>query len=136
MAVLISDTPNLCAQIKAGKTTAPGRMLVILLEQRGADGSIVTPTPGTFTSKVQGTPSSRFGDVFGDAVDAKCAFSKFSTTSVQISVATVGPADASVSGTISATFDSGDSLSGTFSATSTCDEAAVDTWLNANPKCG
>jgi hypothetical protein len=69
-------------------------------------------------------------------VDAKCAFNKFSTTNVQIDVTSVGTGGASMSGTVSATLDSGDSLSGTFSASSTCDEAAVDAWLNASPKCG
>jgi hypothetical protein len=110
--------------------------LIILLEQRGTDGAIVVPTPGSFTSSGQGTPSSRYGDVFGGSVDAKCAFSKFSSTSMTIDVGTVGAAGASVSGTISATFDNGNSLSGSFSASATCDEAAVDAWLNANPKCG
>jgi hypothetical protein len=136
IAVLVSDTPNLCAQITSGKTTAPGRMLGVVLEQRGADGAIVMPTPGTFMSKGQGTPSSRYGDVFGDSVDAKCAFNKFFTTSVQIGLSTVGAAGTSVGGTVSATLDSGDSLSGTFSAATTCDETAVDAWLNASPKCG
>ncbi len=61
-AILISDTPDLCAQITSAKTTAPGRLLAVRLEQRDCIGGIVPITAGTFTRQGEGAPSSRFGD--------------------------------------------------------------------------
>jgi hypothetical protein len=48
-AVLISDTPNLCAQITSGKSTAPARMLIVLggRVHRDADaGDVHLDEPG------------------------------------------------------------------------------------------
>lgn len=119
-AILISSTPRLCDQIVSGKTTAPGKFLIISLEQ-------VPLAPGTFT-----TTTSPRGDVYFSAVDARCAFSKEFTDRVQIDVSQVGPP---VAGTFTAHYQNGDAISAVFSASASCDEPAVDTYLNRSPTC-
>jgi hypothetical protein len=119
-AILISSTPRLCDQIVSGKTTAPGELLIISLEQ-------VPLATGSFT-----TTSSPRGDVYFSAVDARCAFSKESTDQVQIDVSQVGPP---VAGTFTAHYQNGDAITAVFSASASCDEVAVDTYLNRNPTC-
>jgi hypothetical protein len=90
-ALLLSDTPDFCAQITSGKTTAPGRFLIVLLEQTDANGAVVPVTPGTFTRASSGSTNAK---------------------------------------------DGGDAQTGNFSVSSTCDQTAVDKYLNANPVCG
>jgi hypothetical protein len=134
-AILVSDTPDLCAQITSGKTTAPGRLLILRLEQRDAGGAITAITPGTFVDQGEGA-ASRFGQVYGDAVDAACAFAKLSTDQVQIDVTSVGSGGAPLTGTFGARdTSSGGSIGGSFSVSSGCDETAVDAYLNRNPTC-
>lgn len=119
-AILISSTPRLCDQITSGKTTAPGKLLIISLEQ-------VQLATGTFS-----TTTSPRGDVYFSAVDAQCAFSKEFTDQVQINVSQVGPP---VAGTFTAHYQNGDAITAVFSASASCDEAAVDFYLNRNPTC-
>jgi len=119
-AILISSTPRLCDQIVSGTTTAPGAFLIISLEQ-------VPLATGRFT-----TTNSPRGDVFFSAVDARCAFSKEFTDQVQIDVSQVGPP---VAGTFTAHYANGDAITAVFSASASCDEPAVDTYLNRNPTC-
>jgi hypothetical protein len=134
-AVLISDTTGLCDQIVAGKRSAPGRSLLIRLEQRGDDGAIVPIEPGDFSPTDEGAASSRYGDVYADAVDDECGFTKGFTNQVAIDVTSVGDDAASVEGSVTAHYTNGDVISGTFAASSTCDEEAVDRYLNAAPAC-
>jgi hypothetical protein len=134
-AILISDTPNLCAQITSSKTTAPGRLAIISLQQNGADGSVVDLSEGQFEAQGQGTPSSRFGEVFLSGVDAQCGFDKLSADQSSIQVTAVGQKSSPVSASIDVHFTSGDALQGSISASAGCDEAAVDEYLNHNPKC-
>lgn len=119
-AILISSTPRLCDQIVSGLTTAPGKLLIISLEQ-------VPLATGTFS-----TTTSPRGDVYFSAVDARCAFAKEDTDQVQIDVSQVGPP---VVGTFTAHYPNGDTISGAFSASASCDEPAVDLYLNRNPTC-
>jgi len=135
-AILISDTPDLCAQISSGKTTAPGRLAIISLQQNGADGSVVDLDVGQFGSEGQGTPSSRYGEVFLSGVDAQCGFNKLFSDQSSIQVTSVGPKSSPVSVSIDVRFTSGDALQGTVSASAGCEEAAVDAYLNGSPKCG
>jgi hypothetical protein len=136
-AILISDTPGLCAQITSGKTTAPGRLLAVRLEQRDGAGGIVSLTAGTFTRQGDGLPSSRFGDVYASAVDAACQFNKLFTDAVQIDITSIGQGGATLGGSIiTAHYADGESLTGGIAASSSCDEGAVDTYLNRNPTCG
>lgn len=132
-ALLLSDTPNLCAQITSNKTTAPGRLLIVRLEQRDASGAVVAVTPGTFTRSGEGTPSSRFADVYGGAVDSACSFSKASAGTVSVTVTDAGT---SLGGSLDSHLTNGDAQQGAFSVSATCDETAVDKYLNANPVCG
>jgi hypothetical protein len=134
--ILISDTPNLCAQISSGKTTAPGRLAVVLLQENAADGSVVDLDVGQFMTQGQGSPSSRYGEVFLSGVDAQCGFNKLFSDQSSIQVTSVGPKSSPVSVSIDVHFTSGDALQGTVSASAGCDEAAVDEYLNGNPKCG
>jgi hypothetical protein len=85
-AILISDTPNLCAQITSGKTTAPGRLVIVSLQENGADGSVVDLTVGQFVTQGQGSPSSRYGEVFLSGVDAQCGFNKLFSDQSSIQV--------------------------------------------------
>lgn len=119
-AILISSTPRLCDQITSGKTTAPGKFLVISLEQ-------VPLATGTFS-----TTTSPRGDVYFDQVDAQCKFTKDFTDQIQIDVSQVGPP---VVGTFTAHYQSGDAITAVFSASASCDEVAVDTYLNRSPTC-
>jgi hypothetical protein len=135
-AILISDTPNLCAQITSGKITAPGRVAIVSLQENGADGSVVDLTVGQFVTQGQGTPSSQYGEVFLSGVDAQCGFNKLFSDQSAIQVTSVGPKSSPVSASIDVHFTSGDALRGTTSASAGCDEAAVDEYLNGNPKCG
>ena len=135
-AILISDTPNLCAQITSGKTTAPGRLAIVSLQESGADGSVVDLDVGQFVTEGQGTPSSRYGEVFLSGVDARCGFNKLSSTQSSIQVTSVGPNSSPVSASINVHFTSGDALQGIVSASAGCGEAAVDEYLNGTPKCG
>lgn len=132
-ALLFSDTPGLCAQIASGKTTAPGRLLIVRLEQRDSSGAIVALTPGSFTRAGEGAPSSRFADVYGTGVDASCVLSKAFADTVQ---ATVTAAGATLTGSLDAHLTDGDAQTGAFSVSATCDETAVDAWLNKSPSCG
>lgn len=132
-ALLFSDTRGLCAQITSGKTTAPGRLLIVRLEQRDSSGAIVALTPGTFTRTGQGTASSRFADVYGSAVDAACTFSKAFAGTVQVTVTAAG---ATLAGSLDSHLTNGDAQTGSFSVSASCDETAVDTYLNSNPTCG
>jgi hypothetical protein len=132
-ALLFSDTAGLCAQITSGKTTAPGRLLIVRLEQRDASAAVVALTPGTFTRSGEGTPSSRFADVYGSAVDANCVFSKAFAGTVQAIVTAAG---ATLDGSLDAHLTNGDAQTGAFSVSATCDETAVDAWLNKSPTCG
>ncbi len=125
-AVLISDTPGLCAQITSGKTTAPGRLLAVRLEQ---PEPVTTGTFGT-------AGASHYGDVYASSVDAACSFDKLFTDAVEIDITSAGDAGATLSGSITAHYTDGESLTGQFSASSGCDETAVDTYLNRNPTCG
>jgi hypothetical protein len=134
-AVLLSDTPNVCAQITAGKTPAPGRIVLVRLEQRGADGAITALSAGSFDGTGEGQPSSRFADVYGSAVDAACHLTKFFQNREVISVTQVDSGSTPIAGSIDVTFDSGDSLKGSFSVSATCDETAVDAWLNGSARC-
>jgi hypothetical protein len=134
-AILISDTPNLCAQITSGKTTAPGRLAIISLQENGADGSVVDLDVGQFVTQGQGTPSSRYGEVFLSGVDAQCGFNKLFSDQSSIQVTSVGPKSSPVSASINVHFTSGDTLRGSVSASVGCDEAAVDEYLNGSPKC-
>jgi hypothetical protein len=131
-AILISDTPDLCTQITSGKTTAPGRLLAVRLEQSDGSGAVVQVTTGTFTGT--GT-ASRYGDVYASSVDAACQFDKLFTDAVEIDITSVDDAGATLSGSITAHYTDGESLTGHFSASSSCDETAVDTYLNRNPTC-
>jgi hypothetical protein len=135
-AILISDTPNLCAQITSGKATAPGRLAIISLQENGADGSVVDLSVGQFLTQGQGTPSSRYGEVFLSGVDAQCGFNKLFSDQSSIQVTAVGPKSSPVAVTLDVHFTSGDTLQGSISASVGCDEAAVDEYLNSNPKCG
>ena len=137
-AILLSDTPNLCEQITAHVTTAPGRLAIIALEQRGADGTIEDLGSGVFLSTGQGDPSSAWGDVFLSRVTASCGFGKLFSDQSSIRVTSVGPKSAPVSLSLDVHFTSGDSLQGNASAlaSETCDETAVDEYLNRNPTCG
>jgi hypothetical protein len=135
-AILISDTPNLCAQITSGKTTAPGRLAILSLQENGADGSVVDLDVGKFVTQGQGSPSSRYGEVFLSGVNAQCAFNKLFSDRSSIQVTTVGPKSSPVTASIDVHFTSGDALQGTVSAYAGCDEAAVDEYLNGTPKCG
>jgi hypothetical protein len=135
-AILISDTPNLCQQITSGKTTAPGRLLIVSLEEHGADGSVVDLDTGQFVTQGQGTPSSRYGEAFLSAVDAQCNFDKLFSDQSSIQVTSVGSKSSPVSVSINVHFTSGDALQGSISASTGCDEATVDEYLNGNPTCG
>jgi hypothetical protein len=135
-AVLISDTPNLCAQIASGKTTAPGRLVIISLQENGADGSVVDLEPGSFVTQGQGMASSKYGEVFVSGVDAQCAFSKLFSDQSSIQITAVGLKSSPVSASIDVHFTSGDSLQGSISASVGCDEASVDKYLNRSPQCG
>jgi hypothetical protein len=135
-AIVISDTTNLCAQITSGKTTAPGRLVIVSLQENGADGSVVDLTVGQFVTQGQGSPSSRYGEVFLSGVDAQCGFNKLFSDQSSIQVTSVGPKSGPVSASIDVHFTSGDALQGSVSASTGCDEAAVDEYLNDNPKCG
>ena len=132
-ALLFSDTAGLCAQITSRKTTAPGRLLIVRLEQRDSSGAIVALTAGAFTRTGEGAASSRFSEVYGSAVDASCAFSKAFADTVQVSVTAAG---ATLAGSLDAHLTNGDAQSGAFSVSATCDETAVDAWLNSSPTCG
>lgn len=134
-AILISDTADLCAQITSGKTTAPGRLAIISLQENGADGSVVDLSAGQFEARGQGTPSSRFGDVFLSKVDAQCGFDKLATDRSSIQVTAVGEKSSPVSASIDVHFTNGDALRGSISASVGCDEVAVDEYLNHSPKC-
>jgi hypothetical protein len=134
-AILISDTPNLCAQIVSGKTTAPGRLAIVSLQENGADGSVVDLDAGPFVTQGQGTPSSRYGEVFLSEVDAQCQSNKLFSDQSSIQVTAVGPKNDPVSAAINVHFTSGDALRGSISASVGCDEAAVDGYLNGSPKC-
>jgi hypothetical protein len=133
--VLISDTEDLCAQIESGKRVAPGRVLVMQLEQRDDDGALVPVEAGQFAPSDDATASSRYGDVFADAVDSECAFTKLFANQVAIDVGKVGDDGASVDGTLTAHYTNGEALAGKFSASASCDAAAVDRYLNASPSC-
>jgi len=135
-AILLTDTPNLCAQITSRKTTAPGRLVIVALEQSAADGSLVYLDPGQFTDQGQGTPLSHYGEVFLGDVDVQCHYSKLFTDQSSIQVTAAGPKSSPVSLTLDVHFTSGDSLKGSISATTECDETAVDTYLNSSPICG
>jgi len=136
-AILVSDTTNLCAQITAGKTTAPGRLVVVSLQRNGADGKVVDLDVGQYAKDGQGTPSSRYGELFLSGVDAQCAFEKSSASDrSSIHVTSVGPGSTQVSVTVDVHFASGDELQGSISASTGCDEAAVDQYLNSSAKCG
>ena len=111
-AILISDTSNLCAQITSGKTTAPGRLAIISLQENGADGSVVDLDPGQFVTQGQGTPSFRYGEVFLSGVDAQCGSSKLFSDQSSIQVTSVGPKSSPVSASIDVHFTSGDTLRG------------------------
>ncbi|HWZ87885.1 MAG TPA: hypothetical protein VNW92_03520 [Polyangiaceae bacterium] len=135
-AILISDTPNLCAQITSGQTTAPGRLVIVRLEQRDANAAITALTSGTFTTTGEGTPSSRYGDVSVSGVDAQCGFSKDFTDQVSIEVTAAGADGTSATVDLNAHFSQGGSLMGGVTASVPCDQTAVDDYLNRNPKCG
>jgi hypothetical protein len=135
-AVLLSDTPGLCNQITSSKTTAPGSVVIISLQENAADGSVVDLEVGSFVTQGQGTVSAKYGEVFVSGVDAQCGFSKLSSDQSSIRVTAVGPGSRPVSASIDVHFTSGDSLQGSISASSGCDEAAVDAYLNRTPKCG
>jgi hypothetical protein len=135
-ALLVGDTPNLCAQFTAGKVSAPSRLVSIRLEQRDASGSIVPLTPGTFSADGESMPNSRFGDVYVSGVNAQCGFDKDSTDQVSIQVTAVSASDNSISISLTAHFKSGASLTGSVSATGGCDQVVVDNYLNSSPKCG
>jgi hypothetical protein len=135
-AILISDTPNLCSQITSAKTTAPGRLAIVLLQENGADGSVVDLDAGQFVTQGQGTPSSRYGELFVSGVDAQCQFDKLVSDQSSIQVTAVGPKSSPVSASIDVHFSSGDALHGSISASADCDEAAADEYLNRNPQCG
>jgi hypothetical protein len=134
-AILLSDTPNLCQQITSGITVAPGRFVTMSLEEAAADGSVVDLDPGEFLTQGQGMPSTRYGEVFLSAVDAQCNFNKLFSDQSSIQVTSAGPKSSPVSVSVDVHFTSGDSLQGNVSATTGCDEAAVDEFLNRNPKC-
>jgi hypothetical protein len=134
-AILMSDTPDLCQQITSGITAAPGRLVGVSLEETAADGSVVDLDPGQFVTQGQGMPSSRYGEVFLSEVDAQCNFNKLFSDQSSIQVTSVGPKSSPVSVSIDVHFTSGDSLQGSISAATGCDEAAVDEYLNRNPKC-
>jgi hypothetical protein len=134
-ALLVSDTLDLCQQITSRVTTAPGRLVIVSLEQAGADGAVAELQPGQFLAQGQGTPLSRYGEVFLNAVDAQCGFDKLFSDQSSIQVDSVGPAGSSLSVSLDVHFTSGDSLQGSLSATASCDEAAVDEYLNGGPKC-
>jgi hypothetical protein len=135
-AILVSDTPNLCQQITSGTTTAPGRLMVVSLEEHGPDGSVIDLNEGQFVTDGQGTPSSRYGEAFLSQLDAQCSFNKLFSDQSSIQVTSVGPNSAPVTVSIDVHFTSGDSLQGTISATTGCDESAVDEYLNTSPHCG
>jgi len=136
-AILVSDTADLCTQIMAGKTTAPGRLVVISLQRNGADGKVVDLDVGQYASNGQGTPSSRYGALFLSGVDAQCAFEKSSESDrSSIQVTSVGPGSTQVSVTVDVHFASGDEIQGRVSASTGCDETAVDQYLNSSAKCG
>jgi hypothetical protein len=135
-AILMSDTPNLCEQITSGKTTAPGRLVIVSLEETGSDGSVVDLDPGQFVTQGEGTPGSRYGEMFLSAVDAECIFNKLFSDQSSIQVTAAGPKSDPVTVSLDVHFTSGDTLQGTVSAATGCDEAAVDEYLNGNPKCG
>ena len=135
-AILMSDTPNLCEQITSGKTTAPSRLVIVSLEETGSDGSVVDLDPGQFVTQGEGTPGSRYGEMFLSAVDAGCNFNKLFSDQSSIQVTAAGPKSDPVTVSVDVHFTNGDSLQGTVSAATACDEAAVDEYLNGNPKCG
>jgi len=135
-AILVSDTPDLCAQIGSGKTTAPGRLIVVSLEEHAADGAITDLSVGSFVVDGQGSPSSRYGELFLSRVDAKCQFDKLFTDQSSIQVTQVGSNSAPVTVSVDVHLTSGESLAGSISATAGCDEAAVDRYLNTSPQCG
>jgi len=134
-AILLSDTPSLCNQITSGKTTAPGSLVIISLQENAADGSVVDLELGSFVTHGQGTASAKYGEVFVSGVDAQCGFDKLSSDQSSIQVTSVGPKSRPVSASINVHFTSGDSLQGNIAASIPCDEAAVDAYLNRNPKC-
>lgn len=135
-AILLSDTPDLCGQIMSGKTIAPGRLAILSLQENAADGSVVDLDVGQFVTTGQGTPASRYGEVFLSEVNAQCGFGKLFSDQSSIEVTAVGPKSSPVSVSIDVHFTSGDALQGSISASVGCDEAAVDKYLNGNPKCG
>jgi hypothetical protein len=135
-AILISDTPTLCGQITSGKATAPGRLVIISLQENGADGSVVDLNVGQFVTQGQGTPSSQYGEVFLSEVDAQCGFNKLFSDQSSIQVTSVGPKSSPVTASVDVHFTSGDALEGSVSASVGCDETAVDEYLNGSPKCG
>ena len=135
-AILISDTPNLCVQITSRKMSAPGRLVIVSLQENGADGSVVDLDVGQFVTTGQGTPSSRYGEVFLSEVNAQCGFGKLFSDQSSIQITSVGPQSTPVSVSIDVHFTSGDALQGSISASVGCDEAAVDKYLNGNPTCG
>ena len=132
-ALLLSDTSGLCAQITSGKTTAPGRLLIVLLEQTDGSGAVVPVTPGTFTMAASGTTNAKYATVYGSKVDAACTFSKAFAQTVTVVLTQAG---SPLQGTLDAHLTNGDAQTGTFSVSSACDQAAVDKYLNANPVCG
>lgn len=134
-AILISDTPSLCAQMTSAKTAAPGRLVIVSLQENGADGAVVDLDPGQYVNQGQGTPSSRYGAVFLSGVDGQCGFSKLFSDQSSIQVTSVGPNSSAVTAAIDVHFTSGDALHGSVSASVGCDEAAVDEYLNRNSAC-
>ena len=134
-AILLSDTPDLCNQITSGKTIAPGSLVIVSLQENAADGSVVDLEVGSFVAHGQGTASAKYGEVFVSGVDAQCGFDKLFSDQSSIQITSVGPKSSPVSAAIDVHFTSGDSLQGDISAASGCDEAAVDAYLNRNPKC-
>jgi hypothetical protein len=139
--ILVSDTPNLCQQITSGKTTAPGRLLLIMMQQRDSTGAITAVTPGSFVDQGQGTPSSRYGSVFARVIDPACDFKNLYPTKAAIEVTSVGSGGAEMVGSFTAEYTSGgsiiqnESISGTFSLSTGCDETAVSTYLGRDPTC-
>src|SRR4051812_22338879 len=56
-AILMSDTPSLCDQITSGKTTAPSSLVIVSLQENGADGSVVDLEVGPYLADGQDSPS-------------------------------------------------------------------------------
>jgi hypothetical protein len=134
--IAVDPAPDLCAQITSGKMIAPGRLVIVSLQENAADDSVVDLDVGQFVTTGQGTPSSRYGEVFLSEVNAQCEFGKLFSDQSSIAVTSVGPKSTPVSVSIDVHFTSGDALQGSVSASVGCDEAAVDKYLNGNPTCG